>query len=291
MTRVVASTSAGVAFATLSWLLLPAPARLSVRLRPHLMPALARLGRTVANGGAPATVRRLLARPPSLDERLRHSGLWPGASEESRANRYRARLLVACALSATAAGAAGAALGAGTVDVLVMLVVGSAAAVAFARSKIDRAIRNRRERIRRELPTICQLLALWIQTGASVVSATAELVRRGTGEVVEEIADALRAHRAGVAASAALAAVAEASPERFAARCYRLLATAETRGTDVAAALLALADELRTDARERAKREATRRRAAMLLPIVAILAPTLLLFVAAPLPWIVFHGI
>lgn len=36
------------------------------------------------------------------------------------------------------------------------------------------------------------------------------------------------------------------------------------------------------------RRAATKRRAAMLIPIIAILAPVMLLFVAAPLPSLVF---
>lgn len=39
------------------------------------------------------------------------------------------------------------------------------------------------------------------------------------------------------------------------------------------------------------RRRATRRRAAMLLPILGLLGPILILFVAVPLPWIVLRDL
>ena len=45
---------------------------------------------------------------------------------------------------------------------------------------------------------------------------------------------------------------------------------------------------LRDDRREDLKKAATRRRAAMLVPIIALLAPVMLLFILAPIPRIVF---
>ena len=81
--------------------------------------------------------------------------------------------------------------------------------------------------------------------------------------------------------------IAELTPEPFCARTYRLLATAEERGADLAPALLDLSEDVRETRRETMRRSATKRRAAMLVPIIAILAPVLLLFVAAPLPYLI----
>jgi tight adherence protein C len=52
--------------------------------------------------------------------------------------------------------------------------------------------------------------------------------------------------------------------------------------------LLALSDDLRDARREELRQAAVKRRAAMLLPTIGILAPIMLLFIAAPLPSIVF---
>jgi len=77
------------------------------------------------------------------------------------------------------------------------------------------------------------------------------------------------------------------TPEPFCGRTYRLLATAEERGADLAPALLHLAEDVRETRRESIRRSSTKRRAAMLIPTIAILAPVLILFVAAPLPYLI----
>ena len=51
--------------------------------------------------------------------------------------------------------------------------------------------------------------------------------------------------------------------------------------------LVALSEDLRDARREQLHKDAVRRRAAMLVPTIAILAPIMLLFIAAPLPSIV----
>ncbi len=50
----------------------------------------------------------------------------------------------------------------------------------------------------------------------------------------------------------------------------------------------ALSEDLRDTRREEIRKSATKRRAAMLVPTIAVLAPVMLLFIAAPLPSIVF---
>jgi hypothetical protein len=66
-----------------------------------------------------------------------------------------------------------------------------------------------------------------------------------------------------------------------------MLASAEERGVDLGRALLSLSEDVRETRRESIKRTATKRRAAMLIPTIAILAPVLILFVAAPLPYLI----
>ncbi len=141
--------------------------------------------------------------------------------------------------------------------------------------------------MRIEIYTVNQLLAMRVRAGGGVVSAVQATVARGQGEVVAELSDALRLHRAGWRAGDAFRRIAELTPEPFCGRSYRLLATAEERGADLAGALLDLAEDVRETRRESIKRSATKRRAAMLIPTIAILAPVLILFVAAPLPYLI----
>jgi pilus assembly protein TadC len=141
--------------------------------------------------------------------------------------------------------------------------------------------------MRIEIYTVNQLLAMRVRAGGGVVHAVQEVVRRGDGEVVAELADALRLHRSGWRGGDAFRRIAELTPEAFCGRTYRLLAAAEERGADLAPALLDLAEDVRETRRESIRRSATKRRAAMLVPTIAILAPVLILFVAAPLPYLI----
>ncbi|MDQ3974204.1 MAG: type II secretion system F family protein, partial [Actinomycetota bacterium] len=97
-------------------------------------------------------------------------------------------------------------------------------------------------------------------------------------------------HRSGRRIADALLSAARVTCEPNAARTYKLLANGVEYGADLAEGLLALSQDIRDQRCEALKRAATTRRAAMLVPIIAVLAPVMLLFVAAPLPSLVFGG-
>jgi tight adherence protein C len=170
---------------------------------------------------------------------------------------------------------------------LVALVFG----LAWPRGRLDRLIARRREEMRVELYTVNHLLAMHVRVGGGVIQAMQRAVERGSGAVVAELEEILRAHRSGVRISAALTRGAVQSAEPHAARTYRLLAASAEHGADLARGLMDLSRDLHSQRREDLRRLATRQRAATIIPIVVILAPVLLLFVAAPLPSIVFGGL
>ena len=68
------------------------------------------------------------------------------------------------------------------------------------------------------------------------------------------------------------------------------MATSQDQGTDLAEALLGLSKELRAVRRDDLRRRAARRRILMVVPVVVILAPITMVFMAAPIPSIVFGG-
>ncbi|HET8738453.1 MAG TPA: type II secretion system F family protein, partial [Acidimicrobiia bacterium] len=146
---------------------------------------------------------------------------------------------------------------------------------------------RRRETMKIEIYTVNQLLAMRVRAGGGIIQAVQATVGRGHGEVITELGEALRLHRSGWSAADAFRRIAELTPEPFCSRSYRLLASAEERGADLAGALLSLSEDVRETRRESIKRSATKRRAAMLVPTIAILAPVLILFVAAPLPYLI----
>jgi pilus assembly protein TadC len=169
----------------------------------------------------------------------------------------------------------------------VLVGLGAVVGVSRMKGRLDKAVDERRERMRIEIYTVNQLLAMRVRAGGGVIQAVQAITRRGSGEVVAELEEALRLHRAGWRGGDAFRRIAELTPEPFCSRTYRLLASAEERGADLAGALLSLSEDVRETRREAVKRTATKRRAAMLVPTIAILAPVLILFVAAPLPYLI----
>lgn len=218
---------------------------------------------------------------------LKKSGHWPGIADTDRVAAYRIQQLRQLGLWSVGGTVGALSMPLTTGRTLAMIVLGVVVGATRSRGRLQAAVDDRRARMRIEIYTVNQLLAMRIRSGAGVIQAVSQVVERGRGEVVGELAEALRAHRAGARAGEAFARVAAATPEPYCARTYSLLALAEERGVDLADGLLALAEDVREARREAIKRNATRRRAAMLIPTIAILAPVMLLFVGAPLPRIV----
>ena len=158
---------------------------------------------------------------------------------------------------------------------------------AKARARIDKAIAERSEEIRLQLATVDQLLALHLRAGAGPVQAMQRVVDRGHGAFIDECAETLRAIRAGMPEPDAFRRAAQITAEPAAARTFGLFAATAERGADLAGALLDLSNDLRDARREDLRATATKRRAAMLIPTIAILAPIMLLFIAAPIPTMV----
>jgi tight adherence protein C len=303
---VLAALAAGASAAALASLLVRPTARLAPRLRPYTIVTRAGLGRSVDLGSADAafrangTVARLFGPPvlaafkrvaqlvsPHGDDhlalQLQHAGFYDMTVDEYRFRQVGQAVLL---------GGAGVVIGLGVSGRPALgLLIGACGATIGAtksRGRIDRLIRERTERMRLELYTVNQLLALHVRTGAGPIQASQRLVDRGHGAVVQEFDAVLSWIRNGMSEPEAFRRAAETTAEPNAARTYKLFATGSERGSDLAGALLALSEDLRDARREEMRRSAVKRRAAMLIPTVAVLAPIMLLFIAAPLPSIVF---
>lgn len=283
--------------------------RLAGRVRPYTVTSRTSLGRSadVRAVAAPegSTVMRLIgpivnglagrlshlmdsAGDDALAMRLRQAGMLREIPEPLRAQEYRVRQLGASVGGAGIGAAVMVATGRGPVTVIGVALLGFVIGATRLRGRLDRAIEDRRARMRIELYTVNQLLAMNVRVGGGVVQAVRRVTTRGNGAVVEELTEILRAHESGMTAREAFDRAARATPEPNVARTYRLLAAAAEYGADLAEALLEHSEDIREARREALRRAATKRRAAMLLPIIAILAPVMLLFIAAPIPSIVF---
>lgn len=307
----VAVVSGGACAALARLWVRPTP-RLGARVRPYTVASRSALGRSVdtvavrtpgGGGGLGALVRSVIIRAAkrlgglvdgtaddALLLRLRQAGLLTSLPPERRAQEYRVRQLLAATAWALTCGWLVALGGQPPTATLGAAALGFVYGLTRARARVDRAIEQRRVRMRVELYTVNLLLSLHARAGGGVTQAVRRTVERAGGLVAGEFAEALRLHSGGQRMGEALETVARASPEPHAARTYRLLAHGAEYGADLAAGLRALSADLRDERVEAMRRSATRRRAAMLVPIIAILAPVMLLFVAAPLPSIVFGG-
>ena len=308
MTLALAAAFGALLAAGVAGVLVPPTARLAPRLRPYTLGARARLGRTAdvvadpADGHERGPFGRMVAPPARAgverlsrmverrsDDALRLS-LTQAGFYDVTPDDYRTRTVGAVVLF----GIAGAALGILALHSLVLTLALMACGAIFGasrtRGRIDRAIAERRERIRLELYTVNQLLAMHVRTGAGPIQATQRIVDRGHGVLVDELDGVLRAVRSGSSEPDAFRRAADITPEPGAARTYKLFAAGAERGVDLAGGLRALSDDLRDARREEIRKTATKRRAAMLVPTIAVLAPVMLLFIAAPLPSIVFGG-
>jgi pilus assembly protein TadC len=220
--------------------------------------------------------------------RLRQSGMYRGLDDEQALEAYRVKQLGTALGWLSLAVVLGMALELPGPRAVAIDGLGLLVGVTRNRGRIDRAIRNRQDLMRIEIYTVNQLLAMRVRAGGGVIHAVQQIVDRGRGETVNELGEALRLHRAGMRAAEAFARIAASTPEPACARTYALLGAADERGADLAGALLELSEDVRESRREALRRSATRRRAAMLVPIIGILAPVMLLFVGAPLPRIIF---
>lgn len=306
---VLASFSVALAAAGLAGMLVRPTPRLAPRVRPYTIVARTSLGRSAdIVGGARAPISRpsgIVGRaflPPlraaairigrllgsrsdeQLRLRLRHAGYRDVSPEEHRVRTLGSAVLF------TAVGVVPGVIMQSPVLAIGLGICGLVFGATRAKGRLDRAIAQRSERIRLELYTVNQLLAINLRTGAGPIQATQRIVDRGSGAMVEELGDVLTWVRSGVAETEAFDRAAFLTAESNAARTYKLIAAGAERGADLAGALRALSEDLRDARRDELRKTATKRRAAMLVPTIAILAPVMLLFIAAPLPSIIFGG-
>lgn len=303
----LAALCAGVATATAVGLVLRPARPLRVRVRPYVQLSRARLGAgnpdaavLVGPDGVGGTLSEVLGPigrrlavglgriidvgdASDVDLRLRQAGF-----ADTSADQYRMRQLGWTVSGAALGAVVGIAVGGSAATVLFLTVLSAYAGATRWRAQLDRAIRERREAMRGELYTVAQLLAVYIRTGHGPVEAVREVPARSRGPVAGELREALSWIAGGTVPHQGYERLAELTPEPLAARLYRLVGSSTTSGGDVAHALLALADDVRAERREEVARSAIRRRSAMLIPLLVLIAPTMLLFIAAALPYVIF---
>jgi tight adherence protein C len=310
--QIMAALLGAIAVSAATWRILDPHRRLGPRLRPYAAVSRTRLARAydvrgqahAVSATGESTMARLFGpileaiiawfsqllgadNDEQLALRLRHAGMYPGLPGPERVREYRVRSLARALLLMAGLGGIGLLLG-GNRAMLLFAVLGVVLGVALARSSVNGATVQRRERLRSELYTFNQLIALRTRVGGGIVDALRHAVDRGTGVFVEELSEVLRLQESGMSMTDALRRAASMTPEPEAQRTYNVLATAQDRGADLGDALLDLSQDLRAQRRDDLRRQAARRRLMLIIPIVIILAPVLLLFIGAPVPSLIF---
>ena len=298
---VFAAVAVGLGAAAFAALIVPPTRRLPDRVRPYTLAARTALGLApdVLVGSRVSTPTSVVGRmfgPPlhalaatrrsGADDRLERLLVQSGSAAES-APDFRVRQIATGAVVGLFCGVLTALITRSPIAVLVVAVAAYTLGSTRSRKRLERTVAERAQRIRQELYTVNHLLAMHVRTGSGPIQAVQRIVDRGRGAVVEDFRGLLAAIRHGTNEAEAFRRAAELTPEPSAARTYQLLAASSERGSDLGVALLALSEDIRDARREQLHKDAVRRRAAMLVPTIAILAPIMLLFIAAPLPSIV----
>ncbi|MDE0709677.1 MAG: type II secretion system F family protein [bacterium] len=222
--------------------------------------------------------------------RLRQGGLFPDLEEAARPRAYRMRSLGLMVVYTAGLGGVALLSGGSGLRVILFMAAGAVLGALQVRGRLSEAVRRRREAIRSELYTINQLVAMYTRVGGGPIQGLRYVVGRARGVAVEEIAEVLDLHDRGWVFADAMERAERLTPEPEAARTYRVMARSQEQGSDLSDALLGLSKDLRAMRRDALRRAAARRRILMVIPVVVVLAPITMLFMAAPIPSIVFGG-
>ncbi len=286
-----------------AYVLVPPAPRIALRVRPYTVAARAAFGKPTDlrdieadRLGGTATVvaepvRALIRRMASVLERRSDEviaeKLYQAGRNGETPTEFRLQQVTRGSVLALAMAASALIVAHTLVAIVSAAVCGFVAGSARVRGRLERAILDRSQRMELELYTVNQLLALHVRSGAGPMQAVQRVVERGRGAVIDELETVLTWVRSGQQEAAAFRRAADLTPCKSAARTYQMFALAAERGSDLGGALLVVGDDLRDARRENLRKHAVKQRAAMLAPTIGVLAPIMLLFVAAPLPSII----
>ena len=271
----------GGLLAVLSWWWDRRPLPLLQRIGPYLGAGAPAFTRRPDPTIGPAAVRALLGRRSPSDQTL--AALLARAGRREDVTAYRVArvgwagaaavggLLVGLAVASDAA--------AGSV------VLGGTFAVAgwwACDARLRRQARDRERRMTAQLPLLADLVALAVTAGTPPVGAMDAAADALPGPLAEEVAAIVTDVRAGVPADTALRSLAHRTPLPGLRRLVDALLVAMEHGTTVAGVARAQAEDLRVDERRRLMESAGRKDIAMLVPIVALVLPSVVLVALYP---------
>lgn len=159
---------------------------------------------------------------------------------------------------------------------------------------LDRAIKSRREKIRRSIPDAIDLLVICVDAGLGLDQA---MLRVGTElsishpEVNEEFLQINREQRAGKPRMEAWQGMADRTKLPDIASFTSMLVQTEKFGTPIARALSTFADGLRQKRRQRAEELAAKTTVKMIFPLVLFIFPNMFIVLLAPAVLSIGHSL
>jgi tight adherence protein C len=252
------------------------PERDDGRRGPRLLRLLARLGRRLRPGRAPA--------PRDLEARIAAAG---------RPGGFGARELMAAKVAAALAGALTAAIlstaAPGRLGIA-LVAAGPVAGFLAPDAWLARRAGERARRVRRELPALLDLLRVSLEAGRSLPEALKEVGARTSGPLAAEWRALGRQVALGVPLEAALAETTERLPLPEIRSLVAALERARRHGAPLARTLAAQSRDARFALARHAREEAARAGPKIQLVVALLLVPSVLLLVAAALAAALLDG-
>jgi tight adherence protein C len=215
-----------------------------------------------------------------VEARLRRSG-----STDTVAH-HRSRQLLGAALGAVCGAVIGLLAGReamlGAPASLLGVFGGAAAGIIVVDVALARAASRRLERIRAELPTVVEFIALSVSAGESIGDALRRVSTVGSGEIAGEFARVISRVAAGQPLARSLAQLRDELEMPAISQLIDQMLAALERGTPLAEVLRAHALDAREDSRRRLIEAAGTREIAMLVPLVFLILPVTIVFALWP---------
>jgi tight adherence protein C len=226
----------------------------------------ARLGRL--SGGEASVRRRLetLGSPLTVEQYRFEQLLW-GAG----AATVVALLLLRRGVDASQAG-----------PTLVVLVISAILGILARDRALTRSVTRRNERLRAELPTMVEMLAMSVSAGSGLLGALDRLSQIGSGVLSNELKRVLSDVRVGQPLVPALHRMADRNELVELRRLVDAITVSMERGTPMADVLVAQAGDVREAERRALIESGGRKEIAMMVPIVFLVLPLSVLFVLFP---------
>ncbi len=234
---------------------------------PRLLRGLATVGRRAAGGRAPR----------ELEDRIAAAGRPGGLGPRE--------VMAAKISAATAGGIGGAMLSVALPGRLGIALITLAPAAGFLAPDLwlGRRAAHRARAVRRELPTLLDLLRVTVDAGASLTAAMSEVGDRARGPLAQEWRVVGREAALGVPLSEALEAMGRRLPQPEVRTLVGALDRARRHGAPLGSTLAAQARDSRLAVRRAVQEEAAKAGPKIQLVVALLLVPSVLLMVAAGL--------